>query len=82
METKQDFSNPAYLFPHINRDGMRFGAIALIIAIAVAVLAAHLHNAVLTALSLPLLLLAYGVKTEVRPRQIMVADETVPCNLN
>jgi len=61
MEDKPDFSNSAYLFPHINREGIRFGLIAVSIAIANMVAAAFLHSAVLSALVLPLWLLAYGV---------------------
>ena len=61
METKPDFSNSAYLFPHINREGIRFGLIAVAIALADMLAAALLHSAILSALALPLLLLAYGV---------------------
>lgn len=80
-EPKPDFSNGAYLFPHINPEGKRFGVPALILALLVpaGAVAAHLlvvlgtafghqHacvlNAValaLAALSIPALLLAYGV---------------------
>ena len=31
-EQKPDFSNGAYLFPHINREGLRFGAVACVLA--------------------------------------------------
>ena len=58
-ESKPDFSNSAYLLPHINREGIRFGAIALAIAFAVLLAATHLYW--LTVLVLPLFLLAYGV---------------------
>ena len=61
MESKPDFSNSAYLLPHINREGRPFGLIAVGIAIAVTLAAAFLHNAPLYALVLPLWLLAYGV---------------------
>ena len=61
MENKPDFSNAAYLFPHINKEGIRFGLIATGIAIAAMVAAAFLHSAILSALVLPLGLLAYGV---------------------
>ena len=61
MENKPDFSNSAYLFPHINKEGLRFGLIAVGIAITVTLVAAFLHNALLCALVLPLWLLAYGV---------------------
>ena len=61
METKPDFSNSAYLLPHINREGIRFGLIAVAIAIADALAAALLHSAILSALAMPLALLAYGV---------------------
>jgi len=61
METKPDFSNTAYLLPHINREGIRFGLIAVAIALADMLAAALLHSALLSALVLPLALLAYGV---------------------
>ena len=61
METKPDFSNSAYLFPHINKEGIRFGLIAAAIAIADAIAAAFLHSVLLSALVLPLALLSYGV---------------------
>ena len=61
METKPDFSNSAYLFPHINREGIRFGLIAVILAAGVAVASVFLHSAILSAFVLPLWLLAYGV---------------------
>ena len=61
MENKPDFSNAAYLFPLINKEGIRFGLIATGIAIAAMVAAAFLHSAILSALVLPLGLLAYGV---------------------
>ena len=61
MENKPDFSNSAYLFPHINKEGIRFGLIAVGIAIAAMVAAAFLHSVILSALVLPLWLLAYGV---------------------
>jgi len=61
METKPDFSNSAYLFPHINKEGIRFGLIAVAIALADMLAAALLQSALLSALALPLALLAYGV---------------------
>jgi len=61
METKPDFSNSAYLFPHINKEGLRFGLIAVAIALADMLAAALLHSVLLSALALPLALLAYGV---------------------
>ena len=61
METKPDFSNSAYLFPHINKEGLPFGLIAVAIALADLLAAAFLHSFTLTALALPLALLAYGV---------------------
>ena len=36
-EPKPDFSNKAYLFPHINPEGIRFGTVALFIALSAAV---------------------------------------------
>ena len=33
-EPKPDFSNKAYLFPHINPEGIKFGVIALVLAAA------------------------------------------------
>ena len=74
-EEKPDFSNKAYLLPHINREGIRFGVIALCVAaLPVAGLVATLAAcacgrvsfaalcwaSVLAALSALLLLLAYG----------------------
>lgn len=61
METKPDFSNSAYLLPRINKEGVRFGMVAVAIAVADVVAAAFLHSALLSALALPLALLAYGV---------------------
>ena len=61
METKPDFSNSAYLFPHINKKGIPFGLIAVAIAVADIVAAAILRSFTLTALAIPLVLLAYGV---------------------
>ena len=61
METKPDFSNSAYLFPHINKEGLRFGLIAAVLVIGVAIAAAVLHSAILSAFILPLWLLVYGV---------------------
>jgi len=62
MEAKPDFSNGAYLFPPINREGMKFGGIALVIAIAVLLLSAYVpFLSWLGWLVVPLFLLAYGV---------------------
>jgi len=58
-EPTPDFSNSAYLLPHINREGLRFGSIALAIAALVGVLASH--YVCLGWLVMPLFLLAYGV---------------------
>ena len=57
QEPKPDFSNSAYLFPRINREGIKFGLIALAIAIAYSVFA----EGWLCLLTEPLFLLAYGV---------------------
>lgn len=59
-EPKPDFSNSAYLLPHINREGMRFGMIALVLAILFAVVAAVVLP-ILSVLTIPFFLLAYGV---------------------
>ena len=59
-EQKPDFSNSAYLFPHINREGVKFGTIALVLAILYSA-AAGVFCPWASVLSLPLLLLAYGV---------------------
>ena len=61
METKPDFSNTAYLFPHINKEGIRFGVIAVIVAAGVTLVAAFFRCALLNALVPPMWLLAYGV---------------------
>lgn len=58
-ESAPDFSNLAYLLPHINREGLRFGVIALGVAILVAILATRCS--MLAYLTLPAFLLAYGV---------------------
>jgi len=70
-EPKPDFSNKAYLFPHINREGMRFGSLALVLAFvyaAVTIVVAHLPcpyahglGGVLALGIVPGFLLAYGV---------------------
>ena len=57
QEPKPDFSNSAYLLPRINREGIKFGLIALAIAIAYSVFA----EGWLCLLTVPLFLLAYGV---------------------
>lgn len=59
-EPKPDFSNSAYLFPRINREGVKFGAIALVGAVAFTVLSS-LFAPILSFLTLPLFLLVYGV---------------------
>ncbi len=58
-ESAPDFSNSAYLLPHINREGLKFGAIALVLAIVVAMIAGKVCW--LGWLVLPAFLLAYGV---------------------
>ncbi|MBR4353816.1 MAG: phosphatidylserine decarboxylase [Kiritimatiellae bacterium] len=58
-EPTPDFSNKAYLLPHINPEGVKFGAIALCVAAVVAVLAGSIH--MLTYFTIPAFLLAYGV---------------------
>ena len=57
QEPKPDFSNSAYLLPRINREGIKFGLIALAIAIVHSVFA----EGWLCLLTVPLFLLAYGV---------------------
>ena len=59
-ESKPDFSNSAYLLPHINREGIRFGLIAVVIAVLVSIVAAH-WCCWLGWFVVPLYLLAYGV---------------------
>ena len=61
MESKPDFSNTAYLMPHINREGVRFGMIAAVIAAAFTVAAAFLHCTAMYVFVIPLWLLTYGV---------------------
>jgi phosphatidylserine decarboxylase len=56
-EQEPDFSTSAYLFPHINREGLKFGFIALALAILFSVFA----KGWLLVFALPLYLLAYGV---------------------
>ena len=58
-EPAPDFSNTAYLLPHVNPEGMKFGVIAMAVAFAVAILASHVWW--LGWLVLPVFLLAYGV---------------------
>ena len=67
-EAKPDFSNSAYLFPSINREGIRFGTIALILAFlyaaatgVVGFLWCPLAAAAMGAFIVPFFLLAYGV---------------------
>lgn len=66
-EPKPDFSTSAHLFPHINREGMRFGTAALVFAffftggvIALAFFCLR-TAAILGLFVLPLFLLSYGV---------------------
>jgi phosphatidylserine decarboxylase len=56
-EPKPDFSNSAYLLPHINREGVKFGLIALVIAVVFSIFA----KGWLCLLTVPMYLLAYGV---------------------
>ena len=56
-EPKPEFSTSAYLLPHINREGIKFGSVALAIAVLFAVFA----KGWLSVLTIPLFLLAYGV---------------------
>ena len=58
-EPAPDFSNSAYLFPHINPEGMKFGAIAMAVAFVVAILVSHFWW--LAWMVVPVFLLAYGV---------------------
>ena len=58
-EQKPDFSTVSYLLPHINREGLKFGVIALALAVLVAFLASHFWW--LGWLVVPVFLLAYGV---------------------
>ncbi|MBO7721170.1 MAG: phosphatidylserine decarboxylase family protein [Kiritimatiellae bacterium] len=58
-ETAPDFSNAAYLFPHVNREGVKFGVVALAVAVATALLTYRVWW--LCWLVLPVFLLAYGV---------------------
>jgi len=58
-EQVPDFSNTAYLFPHINPEGIKFGLIALAFAIVVAMIATRCWW--LGWLVVPAFLLSYGV---------------------
>jgi len=64
-EPKPDFSNSAYLLPPINCEGVKFGLIAVAIAVVVAFLAVYLWRTQawpwLGWVVVPLFLLAYGV---------------------
>ena len=66
-EAKPDFSTSAHLFPHINREGVRFGTAALVFAFLFAggVIALSpfcpCTAAILGLFVLPLFLLSYGV---------------------
>ena len=59
-EPAPDFSNSAYLFPHINREGLRFGLIALTLAVLLLLLATRFWLQ-LGWLVVPVFLLADGV---------------------
>ncbi len=61
MENKLDFSVSSYLLPHVNREGLRFGLVAVGVALAATILASVLQSALLGALATPLWILAYGV---------------------
>ena len=75
-EPKPDFSNSAYLFPAINREGFKFGMIALAIAALIAVLAQKI--CILGWLVIPAFLLAYGVFLFFRdPERYPPEDEKV-----
>ena len=56
-EPKPEFSTSAYLLPHINREGVKFGSVALALAVLFAVFA----KGAMVLFTLPLFLLAYGV---------------------
>lgn len=60
-EQEPDFSNGAYLFPHVNREGVKFGVLAVAVAIAVVALAHLPYMRWLWWLVGPSFLLAYGV---------------------
>jgi phosphatidylserine decarboxylase len=64
-EPKPDFSNSAYLFPHINREGLKFGFIALVLAVlymGAAIAVFYEYNCPLMLIGVvPFFLLAYGV---------------------
>ena len=71
-----DFSNKAYLLPHINREGFKFGILALVITVLVAVAASVLP--ILGWLVMPLLLLSYGVFLFFRdPERYAPEDESL-----
>lgn len=61
MENKPDFSVAGTLFPHVNREGLRFGLIACAIAGVFTIVAAATHILAMWIFVLPLWLLAYGV---------------------
>jgi len=58
-ERKPDFSNKAYLLPHINPEGVKFGLVALMLAVAVSV--ASIWFCGLQCLATLLVLASYGV---------------------
>jgi hypothetical protein len=68
-EQKPDFSNKAYLFPHINKEGKRFGYIALALTalyiVLTHVVGCYFHQALIARImgffGIPFLLLSYGV---------------------
>lgn len=58
-KSKPDFSLKAHLFPHINREGIKFGVIALVLAAIVAGLTVRFWAVSFAVV--PMFLLAYGV---------------------
>jgi len=71
-----DFSIKAYLLPKINKEGYKFGIVALVVTLAVAVLASRLPF--LGALVFPLVLLTYGVFLFFRdPERVPPEDESL-----
>ena len=59
--TGPDISNSAYLFPHIDKEGWKFGTLALLVAVALAVVACLPGFGALGWFVVPSFLLAYGV---------------------
>jgi len=58
-ESAPEFSTSAYLLPHVNSEGLKFGVPALAVAFVVAILASHFWW--LAWLVIPVFLAAYGV---------------------